>query len=59
MPITDTPLRYPGGKTQMTPLVQEIMRANDLLQCIYCEPFAGGAAFRTRSVACWISRSTS
>lgn len=43
MPTTDTPLRYPGGKTQMTPLVLDIMRANDLLQCIYCEPFAGGA----------------
>ena len=48
MPITDTPLRYPGGKTQMTPLVQEIMRANDLLQCIYCEPFAGGAGIACR-----------
>lgn len=27
----------------MTPLVLEVMRANDLMQCIYCEPFAGGA----------------
>jgi len=43
MPTTDTPLRYPGGKTQMAPLVLDIMRANDLLQCVYCEPFAGGA----------------
>jgi DNA adenine methylase len=48
MPITDTPLRYPGGKTQMTPLVQEIMRANGLLQCVYCEPFAGGAGIACR-----------
>lgn len=43
MPTTDTPLRYPGGKTQMTPLVLQIMQANDLMHCIYCEPFAGGA----------------
>ena len=27
----------------MTPLVLEIMQANDLMHCIYCEPFAGGA----------------
>lgn len=32
----------------MTPLVQEIMRANGLLQCIYCEPFAGGAGIACR-----------
>lgn len=43
MPITDTPLRYPGGKTQLAPFVNELLRANDLLQCVYCEPFAGGA----------------
>ena len=48
MPVTDTPLRYPGGKTQMAPLVQDIMRANDLAQCIYCEPFAGGAGIACR-----------
>ncbi len=48
MPVTDTPLRYPGGKTQMTPLVQDIMRVNNLEQCIYCEPFAGGAGIACR-----------
>ncbi|WP_394792451.1 DNA adenine methylase [Rhodoferax sp.] len=48
MPVTDTPLRYPGGKTQMTPLVQDIMQVNNLAQCVYCEPFAGGAGIACR-----------
>lgn len=50
MPITDTPLRYPGGKTQMAPLVHDIMHANNLMQCIYCEPFAGGAGIACRLI---------
>ena len=48
MPTTDTPLRYPGGKTQMTPVVQDIMRVNGLTQAFYCEPFAGGAGIACR-----------
>jgi DNA adenine methylase len=48
MPITDTPLRYPGGKTQLTPFVTELLRTNDLLQSVYCEPFAGGAGIACR-----------
>lgn len=48
MPVTDTPLRYPGGKTQLTPFVLELMQTNDLAQCIYCEPFAGGAGIACR-----------
>jgi DNA adenine methylase len=48
MPITDTPLRYPGGKTQLAPFVSELLRTNDLLQCVYCEPFAGGAGIACR-----------
>ncbi|MFA7657785.1 DNA adenine methylase [Acidithiobacillus thiooxidans] len=43
MPVTDTPLRYPGGKSQLTPLVIELMRENDLFYGEYAEPFAGGA----------------
>ena len=43
MPITDTPLRYPGGKSQLTPLVVDILRKNDLIYGEYVEPFAGGA----------------
>lgn len=43
MPITDSPLRYPGGKSQLTPLVIEVLRSNDLFYGQYAEPFAGGA----------------
>ncbi len=48
MPVTDTPLRYPGGKTQLTPFVTALLRKNDLLQSVYCEPFAGGAGIACR-----------
>lgn len=43
MPITDTPLRYPGGKSQLAPLVIDILQKNDLMYGEYVEPFAGGA----------------
>lgn len=43
MPITDTPLRYPGGKSQLSPLVIDILRANNLLYGEYAEVYAGGA----------------
>ena len=43
MPVTDTPLRYPGGKSQIIPLVVEILRENDMFYGEYAEPFAGGA----------------
>jgi DNA adenine methylase len=43
MPVTDTPLRYPGGKSQLTPLVVDLLRTNDLFYGEYAEPFAGGA----------------
>ena len=42
MPVTDSPLRYPGGKTQLAPFVIEILRENDLFYGAYIEPFAGG-----------------
>jgi DNA adenine methylase len=48
MPVTDTPLRYPGGKTQLSPFVSELLRSNDLFQCVYCEPFAGGAGIAVK-----------
>lgn len=48
MPTTDTPLRYPGGKTQLSPFVVDLLRKNDLLQGVYCEPFAGGAGIAFR-----------
>lgn len=43
MPTTDTPLRYPGGKSQLTPLVVEILGHNEMFYGEYAEPFAGGA----------------
>ncbi|MBI3894332.1 MAG: DNA adenine methylase [Acidobacteria bacterium] len=43
MPVTDSPLRYPGGKSQLAPLVIDILRSNRLLYGIYVEPFAGGS----------------
>lgn len=48
MPYTDTPLRYPGGKTQFTPFVRELLRENDLFYGHYVEPFAGGAGVAWR-----------
>ncbi|HGM5880694.1 DNA adenine methylase [Stenotrophomonas maltophilia] len=43
MPVTDSPLRYPGGKTQLSDFVIDLMRENDLFYGAYVEPFAGGA----------------
>ena len=43
MPITYSPLRYPGGKTQIAPFVEELIKKNNLFGGVYVEPFAGGA----------------
>ncbi len=48
MPITNSPLRYPGGKTQLSPFVVDLMRANNLYGGVYAEPFAGGAGIAWR-----------
>lgn len=48
MPTTETPLRYPGGKTQLAPFVVDLLRANRLLGGVYAEPFAGGAGLAWR-----------
>ncbi|MEN5271892.1 DNA adenine methylase [Stenotrophomonas lactitubi] len=48
MPVTDSPLRYPGGKTQLAPLVVDIARANSVYGGVYAEPFAGGAGIAWR-----------
>ncbi|MCE3040500.1 DNA adenine methylase [Helicobacter anatolicus] len=37
-----SPLRYPGGKTKIYPLVQDILKKNNLIGGVYVEPFAGG-----------------
>lgn len=38
-----TPLRYPGGKRKLFPFVKEILSKNNLTDCHYVEPYAGGA----------------
>lgn len=48
MARTDTPLRYPGGKTQLTPFVIDLTRENNLNGGVYAEPFAGGAGIAWR-----------
>jgi DNA adenine methylase len=48
MPVTDSPLRYPGGKTQLSPFVIDLAHANDLYGGVYAEPFAGGAGIAWR-----------
>lgn len=43
MPITYTPVRYPGGKTKLYPVIKAILEENGLLGRPYAELFAGGA----------------
>ena len=43
MPNYASPLRYPGGKTALYPFLAGVIAANDLWDCHYAEPFAGGA----------------
>lgn len=38
-----TPLRYPGGKSIMTPFFVELIRFNGMSGVSYAEPYAGGA----------------
>ena len=42
MSRTASPLRYPGGKSCMLPLVSQIIRSNGLSLSHYAEPYAGG-----------------
>lgn len=48
MPVTDSPLRYPGGKSQLAPFVTALARTNGLDRGVYAEPFAGGAGIAWR-----------
>ncbi|MBC2025046.1 DNA adenine methylase [Listeria booriae] len=43
MPIVSSPLRYPGGKTQLTGFVSNLIELNNIENPIYIEPFSGGA----------------
>jgi DNA adenine methylase len=39
-----TPLRYPGGKGKLVPYIKRIFEVNNLVDGVYVEPYAGGAA---------------
>lgn len=41
MPITKSPLRYPGGKTQLAKYIKHLVELNNTTET-YIEPFAGG-----------------
>lgn len=43
MPVTLTPLRYPGGKTAIAPFLSAVMQVNEMRGVTYVEPYAGGA----------------
>jgi len=37
-----TPLRYPGGKKRLSCFMGTLIKENNLQECVYVEPFAGG-----------------
>ena len=39
-----TPLRYPGGKKRLAPVVMRLLEVNGLKDIEYAEPYAGGAS---------------
>ena len=43
MPVTPSPLRYPGGKTIYAEMLLSVMQDNNLSNCTFVETFAGGA----------------
>jgi len=43
VPVTLSPLRYPGGKAKFYNYVKDILNCNELIGKTYIEPFAGGA----------------
>lgn len=43
MPATSTPLRYPGGKSQLRPFVRSAINYTGKRIDSYCEPYCGGA----------------
>ena len=44
----DSPLRYPGGKASLTAFLGRVIELNNLSNCSYFEPFAGGAGAALR-----------
>jgi DNA adenine methylase len=43
LPVTYTPLRYPGGKNILSGYLRDLIRINGLKDPVYAEPFCGGA----------------
>ncbi|WP_323635245.1 DNA adenine methylase [Pectobacterium polaris] len=43
MPVTHSPLRYPGGKAQLSGFIEEVFSVNGINDSTYIEPFSGGA----------------
>lgn len=43
MPVTQTPMRYPGGKSRLYPVMSSLLACNDLSGGTWAEPFCGGA----------------
>lgn len=38
-----SPLRYPGGKAKLYNIIKEVIEQQNITNCTYIEPFAGGA----------------
>src|SRR5687767_8562081 len=38
-----SPLRYPGGKACLSEFLASVIKANNIPNCTYVEPYAGGA----------------
>lgn len=43
MPEANSPLRYPGGKAVLSDFLASTVALNGIEDCVYCEPYAGGA----------------
>lgn len=52
MPTTYSPLRYPGGKTKLYSTIQPLILQSIATECIYVEPFAGGAGLALKLLFC-------
>lgn len=46
-----SPLRYPGGKVKLYSYFVELIRINKLYDCVYAEPYAGGAGLALKLLA--------
>tara|TARA_R110000787_G_scaffold153979_1_gene267848 strand:- start:677 stop:1534 length:858 start_codon:yes stop_codon:yes gene_type:complete len=46
--MLDSPLRYPGGKAKIANFLERVLRENEIFDCEYVEPFAGGAGAALR-----------